>query len=108
MNYRSYMNRIESALGKIKDAYKVQENPWQEFVIQELNEISKDYARELQSETGQICDKGSYQLGLDEWPPTRILSLILALSAWVGWIMHEKHGSGEERPFSSLRAVVIL
>jgi signal transduction histidine kinase len=29
MNYRSYMKRIESALGKIKAADKVQEIPWQ-------------------------------------------------------------------------------
>src|SRR5215469_2601051 len=65
----------------------------------ELNEISKDCAMELQTET-KIRNKGDYQFGLDEWPPTRILSLILALCAWLGWIMHEKHGSREEHPFS--------
>ena len=101
MNYRCYMKRIESALGKIKAAEGVQENPWQEVVVRELNEISKDCAKELQTETGQICNKGDYQLGLDEWPPTRILSLMLVLSAWTGWIMHEKHGSSDEHPFSS-------
>ncbi len=86
---------------KIKAADKIQESPWQEVVVRELNEISKDCAKELQTETGQIGNKGDYQLGLDEWPPTRILSLMLALSAWAGWIMHEKHGSCEEQPFSS-------
>jgi hypothetical protein len=95
------MKRIESVLEKIKAADKVQENQWQDVVTRELNEISKDCAKEVQTETGQICKKGDYQLGLDECPPTRILSLILALSAWVGWIMHEKHGSSEEQPFSS-------
>ena len=101
MNYRSYMKRIESALGKIKAADKVQEIPWQEVVLSELSEISKDCAKDLLMETSQIGNKGDYQLGLDEWPPTRILSLTLALSAWLGWIMHEKHGSNEEQPFSS-------
>lgn len=95
------MKGIESALGKIKAADKIQENPWQEVVMRELSEISKDCAKELQKENGQICNRGDYQLGLDEWPPTRILSLMLALSAWVGWIMHQKHGSSEEQPFSS-------
>jgi hypothetical protein len=94
------MKRIESVLGKIKAADEIQENQWQEVVGRELNEISKDCAKELQTETGQSCNKGDYELGLDEWPPTRILSLILVLSAWVGWIMHEKHPS-EEQSFSS-------
>ena len=101
MNYRIYMKRIESVLGRIKAADILQENQWQEVVGRELNEISKDCAKELQTETGQIWNKGDYKLGLDESPPTRILSLILVLSAWVGWIMHEKHGSSEEHSFSS-------
>jgi hypothetical protein len=101
MDYRSYMKKIESALGEIKAADKIQEDSWQDVVLRELNEISKNCAKELQTETGQVGNKGDYQLGLDEWPPTRILSLILCLSAWAGWIMHEKHGSSEERPFSS-------
>jgi hypothetical protein len=74
MDYRSYIKRIEFALAKIKAGEKIQEIPWQEVVVRELNEISKDCAKELQTETGQIGNKGDYQLGLDEWPPTRILS----------------------------------
>jgi len=101
MDYRPYMKRIESALETIKAADKIQESPWQEIVVKELNQISKDCAKELQIEIGQTGNKGDYQLGLDEWPPTRIISLLLTLSAWVGWIMHEKHGSSEEKPFSS-------
>jgi hypothetical protein len=65
------------------------------------HEIPKDYALELQTETGQVRNNGDYQFGLDEWPPTRILSLILALRAWLGWMMYEKHGSSAEHPFSS-------
>jgi hypothetical protein len=97
MNYRVYMKRIEYVLGQIKAADEAQENQWQEVVTRELNEISKDCAMELQTETGQIQG----DLGLDEWPPTRILSFILALCAWLGRMMHEKHGSSDEHPFSS-------
>src|SRR5262249_17706104 len=98
MNYRVYMKRIESVLGQIRAADEAKENHWQEVVARELNEISKDCAMELQTETGQIRNKGDYQFGLDEWPPTRILSLILALCAWLGWMMHEKHSSEAPRP----------
>ena len=56
------MKRIESVLGTIKAADKVQENQWQEVVGRELNEISKDCAKELQTETGQIWNKDDYKL----------------------------------------------
>lgn len=55
------MKRIESAFEKIKAADKIQEDPWQEVVLRELNEISKDCSKELQTETGQIGNKGVYQ-----------------------------------------------
>ena len=48
------MKRIESAFEKIKAADKIQEDPWQEVVLRELNEISKDYSKELQTETDFI------------------------------------------------------
>lgn len=60
MDYRIYMKRIEFALEKIKAADKIQEIPWQEVVVRELNEISKDCAKDLQTETGQISNKGDY------------------------------------------------
>jgi len=64
MNYRTYMKRIQSALEKIKAADKIQEGPWQEVVLKELIEISKNCAKELQTEIGQIANKGDYQLGI--------------------------------------------
>ncbi len=48
---------------KIKAADKIQEIPWQEVVVRLLNEISKDCAKDLQTETGQISNKGDYLLG---------------------------------------------
>ena len=44
------MKRIKSALEKIKAADKIQETHWQEIVVRELNEISKDCANELHIE----------------------------------------------------------
>jgi hypothetical protein len=49
VDYRNYLKRIKSAL-KIKAAEKIQETQWQEIVVRELNEISKDWAKELHTE----------------------------------------------------------
>ncbi|MGB7955894.1 MAG: hypothetical protein WCF23_18120 [Candidatus Nitrosopolaris sp.] len=43
---------------------KLHPSPWQEAMVKALNEISKDWLKELQTETGQIGNKGDYQLGL--------------------------------------------
>jgi len=92
MNYRNYMKRIEEKIGEIKAADRIQEDPWFGTVIKELNEISKDCSDELQKETGAIWNKYTYTLKLHEAPPTRLLTLEIALASWLGWIMHEKNG----------------
>jgi hypothetical protein len=50
VDYRNYLKRIKSALEKIKAADKIQGTQWQEIVVRELNEISKDWAKELHTE----------------------------------------------------------
>jgi hypothetical protein len=65
------------------------------MVLKELNNISSDCAKQLEKETQCKWDKGSYSLGLNEAPPTRLLALEIALASWIGW-MHEKHGSGNK------------
>jgi hypothetical protein len=45
---------------------------------------------------GGKWNKDSYVLGLNEAPPTRLLGLEIALAAWIGWIMHEKHESSSQ------------
>jgi hypothetical protein len=70
-------------------------------VVKELNDISNDCAKQLQKGIGgNGWDKGSYILGLNEAPPTRLLALEIALASWIGWIMHQKHGSSN-KSFSS-------
>ena len=95
MNYRNYMRRIGEAIGEIKAADRIQEVPWLDIFIKKLNEISRDCAIELQTETGTKWNKVSYLLELHEAPPTRLLALEIALASWLGWIMHEKHGDGD-------------
>jgi hypothetical protein len=66
-------------------------------VVKELNNMSNDCAKQLQSEIGgNKWDKGSYKLDLNETPPTRLLALEIALASWLGWIMHEKHGKSNQ------------
>ncbi|MCX5886670.1 MAG: hypothetical protein NT096_12310 [Proteobacteria bacterium] len=96
MNYRDYMKRIQEKLGESKAPDRIQEAPWLDIVIKELNDISKDCATELQREINCCWNKGSYCLDLHEAPPTRLLALEIALASWLGWIMHEKHGDGDQ------------
>lgn len=96
MDYRNYMKRIEEKIGEIKAADQIQEDRWLDIFMKELNEISKDCAEELQKETRALWNKGSYNLGLHEAPPPRLLALEIAIASWLGWIMHEKHGDSDK------------
>jgi hypothetical protein len=92
MDYRKYMRRLQDALGESKAADRIEEESWWNIVMKELNYISKDLAAELQNETGQPYHKPGYDLPYEKAPPTRLLALNIAISAWIGWIMSEKHG----------------
>ena len=96
MDYRDYMRRIEDKIGKANAADRIEEDLWWNIVLKELNNISSDCAKQLEKEMQRKWDKGSYSLGLNEAPPTRLLALEIALASWIGWIMHEKHGSGNK------------
>jgi hypothetical protein len=99
MNHREYMRRIEGALGQIKAADRIQEGPWFDVVVKQLNDLSKQCAMELQEETHAYWGKPGYLLQLHEAPPTRLLALQMVLASWLGWIMREKHG--EKGTFST-------
>lgn len=96
MDLRPYMKRIETALGAVRAADRIQEQPWFDVVMKELNAISRDLASDLQTELSLAWDKRTYQLGLHEAPPTRLLALEIALGAWLGWVMHQKHPKPEQ------------
>ena len=86
------MRRLQDALGESKAADGIQEGPWWDIVMKELNSISEDLARELQKEVGQPYHKPNHDLPYAEAPPARLLALNVALRAWIGWVMSEKGG----------------
>ncbi|MGA7898955.1 MAG: hypothetical protein WCA39_08865 [Nitrososphaeraceae archaeon] len=90
------MKRIEDKIGESKAADRIDEGSWWNIVVKELNYISNDCAIQLEEETGGKWNKGSYKLGLNQAPPTRLLALEIALASWIGWITHQKHGSGDQ------------
>lgn len=90
------MRRIEEKIGEAEAADRIQEDSWFKIMMKELSELSKDAATELQNETNCKWNKGSYKLNLYEAPPMRLLALEIAIASWLGWIMHEKHGDGND------------
>jgi hypothetical protein len=77
-------------------ADEINEKHWFELVINKLNTMSIDCARELQVETGTYPKPG-HPVGqhIEKAPPTRLLSLCLILSYWLGWVSNEKHMDSE-------------
>lgn len=77
-------------LGRIRAADRIQEDSWYEVVMRGLSQLSNQFAKELGEETQATYLKPNYVLGLEEAPPTRLLSLAILLSAWLGWVFEEK------------------
>src|SRR5436853_7629570 len=93
MDYRLHMKQIEEAIGEAKAADRIIEGPWFDVVMRRLNDVSLRCADELENETPDVLyKKPSYTLHYHEAPPMRLLSLELALAAWLGWMMREKQG----------------
>lgn len=96
------MKRINLTIGKSADG--IIEDVWANTAVKEINEISKECATELQQETGWKYPKpprpaegiAAYGLELSAAPPTRLLSLVISLAAWLGWILHKKNANETE------------
>jgi hypothetical protein len=97
---RKYAKRLEKALGKEYSPRKnsidcIDEDHWLKVVVAELNGMTIECARELQQETGTYPkETPEYPNGqpLELAPPTRLLSLSLILSYWLGWVNEKKNG----------------
>jgi hypothetical protein len=63
--------------------FRIVEESWWAKVVKELNQMSLECARDLQGETGQRWDKGSYKIDLEEAPPTRLLALSVVIKYWL-------------------------
>lgn len=113
MQIREAMKMIEMELGKrflLKEDWKEQipnflhthqcislpdaiiEDEWNSRFMLRLSELSRQYAEELQQEFGKygkafVNGRLAYELNLWQAPPTRMLSLAIILSAWLGWIL---------------------
>ena len=96
MDFRDYIKRIRIKIGEANAADRIEEDSWLKIIVKELNDLSNDCAKQLEKEIGLKWDKVSYMLGLNEAPPTRLLALEIALASWIGWIMHQKHGSSNQ------------
>ena len=130
MEIREAINMIYTELGKrvpLKEEWKEQvpefihtykdisfpdvivEEEWNSRFMLKLSEISKQYAEELQKKYGKYqkpVTNGSlaYELNLWQAPPTRILSLVMILSASLGKIL----GSRDKRilPEDALQEII--
>ena len=99
---RKYAKKLQDAIGKKDAAGKnsadgIIENHWLETAVGELNTMSFECARELESEIGRFQGKNGYPDGQppELAPPSRLLALHLILSYWLRWVMTEKHGDGK-------------
>jgi hypothetical protein len=71
----------------------IQEDSWADEALNVFNCIFIDFASELQDEPGAPSYIKPDGVTLcEEMPPTRILSLVVPLTAWLGWVSHRKNG----------------
>jgi hypothetical protein len=92
ISYFGMMKRLQQLIGKTGSADGIEEKLWLEELIRDLNTMSRHFSIQLENEVG--APKYSKPYGIVPYstmPPTRILSLVVLLSAWLGWVLHEKN-----------------
>ena len=88
VNEKKYFNELQEIIRRTKSADKINEY-WIE-VLERLDQLSIEYAKELQEETGLRYEKnGEYDIWL--FPPYRLLAWNLILSYWIGWLSLPKN-----------------
>jgi hypothetical protein len=78
-----YSDELQKVIGDTKSADGINER-WNE-VLERLDQLSTEYAKELQSETGVRYEKDKELYSIWQFPPYRLLAMNLILSRWVGW-----------------------
>ena len=118
VDLRKYARRLQGALGKENaaggnSADRIDEGVWK-GVIEELDKMSIECAKEIQQETGLTYNKPAregkpaYTLGFEEAPPTRLLAMSLIVNYWLGWINREKgHNNPPLDASNKLRAPIL-
>jgi hypothetical protein len=78
-----YFNELQKIIGDTKSADGINER-WNE-VLEKLDQLSIEYAKELQAETGVSYEKDKELYPIWQFPPYRLLAMNLILSRWIGW-----------------------
>lgn len=88
VNEEKYFDELQKIIGETKSADMINEN-WSE-VLERLDQLSIEYAKELQEETRIRYEKNGQQYDIWLFPPFRLLAWNLILSYWIGWISNPK------------------
>ena len=84
VNEVKYFEEMQKIIGDTKSADRVNEH-WNE-VLERLDELSIEYAKELQTETRIRYEKNAELCDIWLFPPFRLLAMNLILSYWIGWL----------------------
>lgn len=83
VNEDKYFDELHKIIGRTKSDCGINEH-WME-VIESLDQLSTEYAKELQAETGIRYQKNKELLDIWLFPSYRLLALLLILTRWIGW-----------------------
>jgi hypothetical protein len=84
INEEEYFNKLQEIIGETNSADMINER-WSE-VLERLDQLSIEYAKELQKDTGTTYKKNGQPYDMWLFPPCRLLAMNLILSYWLGWI----------------------
>jgi hypothetical protein len=90
INEEGYFNKLQEIIGETNSGDMINER-WSE-VLERLDQLSIEYTKELQKDTGATYKKKKNGQPFDIWlfPPCRLLAMNLILSYWVGRISTPK------------------
>lgn len=115
IEFKRHFQRLQDALG-VKNALGkncvdvIDEGLWWNVMYQ-LNQGSIECANELQEETGKPYSKyytdgeKAYDLKYRESPPTRLLSQMLVVSYWLGYLDADKSHYLHEEEVGALKRI---
>jgi hypothetical protein len=84
VNEEVYFKELQKIIGETKSADMINER-WNE-VLERLDQLSIEYAKRLQEETGIRYEKNGQPNDIWLFPPYRLLAWNLILSYWTGWL----------------------
>lgn len=78
-----YFDGLQKIIADTRSADGINEH-WNEG-LERLDELSIEYAKELQAETGVRYEKNKELYAIWQFPPYRLLAINLIISHWIGW-----------------------